>query len=790
MTYKKLVSALACGVCIVAMATPASAQTRTYNIPAGSLKSALDAYGRQAGRPIIYKADQIRGLRSRGASGVLSPDAALDAILAGTPFRAQPDSSGAVAIVSTGTVANRSGEANAGSAAANDESAEIVVTAQKREERLKDVPVPVSVVRAESLVNSNQLQLQDYYTRVPGLSLTSQGYRNAPVIAIRGVTTGEFTNPVVGIVVDDLPYGASTNLGGGTLAPDIDPSELSRIEVLRGPQGTLYGASSMGGLLKYVTVDPSTERFSGRIQAGVNSLRGSVNLPLDDRLAVRASGFVRQDAGYIDDPSHSLDGVNRGTASGGRVSALWQPSPDISLKLGALLQNSHVRGSAFIDVQPGLGDLQQIALPDSGWSKKQSQVYSGTLNANFGSVTLTAVTGYSVNRFRDVLDLSDLFGTAASRTEDNRTTKFTQEVRLSGSVGPSIDWLIGGFYNFEKSAYRQATFLNNAATGASTSQLSSANFPSTFKEYAGFADVTFHLSDRFDVQIGARQSGNRQTYQHTLIFNGGSLVNPRTITKDHPFTYLLTPRFKLSDDVMVYARLASGYRPGAFNLFGSLNGFPAANKADKTQNYEVGIKGDFFDHALSIDASVYYIDWKDIQVSIIDFATQSERYVNGSGAKSQGIELSFQAKPLNGLSITGYAAVNDAKLTRSLPAGSPVAGVSGDRLPFSSRFSGNLSIDQSFPISAEIEGFIGGSVSYVSDRKGVFVAAPPRATLPEYAKFDLLAGARSGGWTANLFVNNVTDKRGVLSGGAGTAFPNSFIYVQPRTFGISIAKAF
>jgi outer membrane receptor protein involved in Fe transport len=143
---------------------------------------------------------------------------------------------------------------------------EIVVTAQKRTERLQDVPVPVTVLKGETLVDTGKTRLESYYTTVPGLSMASSGGGDAN-LTIRGISTGANTNPTVGIVLDDVPFGSTSTLATATFAPDIDPSDLARIEVLRGPQGTLYGASSIGGLLKFVTVDPSTERLSGRVQA-------------------------------------------------------------------------------------------------------------------------------------------------------------------------------------------------------------------------------------------------------------------------------------------------------------------------------------------------------------------------------------------------------------------------------------------------------------------------------------------------------------------------------------------
>ena len=181
---------------------------------------------------------------------------------------------------------------------------EVIVTAQKKTENLLDVPVPVTAISAQSLIDTNQLRLEDYFTQVPGLTVTPSGY-GVPQLAIRGITTGGFTNPSVGITVDDVPYGSSSGIASGQEVTNFDPNDLQRVEVLRGPQGTLYGASALGGLLKYVTVDPSPAALSGQVQAGTtdvynggslgDNFRGAINVPLDDTLAVRASAFYRTD---------------------------------------------------------------------------------------------------------------------------------------------------------------------------------------------------------------------------------------------------------------------------------------------------------------------------------------------------------------------------------------------------------------------------------------------------------------------------------------------------------------
>ena len=697
---------------------------------------------------------------------------------------------------------------------------DIVVTAQKRNERLQDVPVSLTVVNTQTLIDNNLVQIQDYYSNIPGLSVTSQGFRDAPILAIRGIVTGTASNPTVGIIVDDVPYGASTNLGGGTLAPDFDPGDLNRIEVLRGPQGTLYGAASMGGLIKYVTVDPSTEALSGRVEAGTSdvhngaepgyAIRGSANVPVSDTLALRVSGFSRQDPGYIDDPGLDLKGVNEEWDYGGRVSALWKPAEFFSAKLSALIQDDKTNGSPLIF--PALGDLQQTDARGTGQSDKRLQAYTATLSAQAGRASLTSISGYNVNTFSDVIDFSQLLGPYLVYTpfagvsgwaipERNKTSKFTQEVRLSMPIGSNVDWLLGLFYDHESNAYEQTNLATNSDTGALAGELGTNSFPSTYQEYAAFTDVTIHFSDPFDVQIGGRESEIRQTYSQTIAGSAytelfyalpSPIVQPQETADANAFTYLVTPRYKLSPDLMIYARAASGYRPGAINLSNTIFKLPLISEPDKTQSYEVGLKGDALNKSVTFDASVYRIEWKDIQLTVIDPRTGNSIYVNGSRARSQGVEVSSEAKPLAGLTVAAWVAFNDAQLTEPIPMGGAgsVVGTTGDRLPYSSRFSGNLSLSEDFPLWNAATGFVGATLAYVGERTGEFTSTEQRQELPAYATTNARAGVKYESWTYNLYVDNAFDRRGVLSGGLGTYVPDAFTYIRPRTVGLMVSKKF
>jgi outer membrane receptor protein involved in Fe transport len=865
----RIAAAVALGMGSIVAADPAPAAIRKQtNIPAQSLGPALKEFAASQDLQLLYFSDTVRHLRTSGAAGDITTDEALTEILKGTGLtyryldertvtilpvaeaeRGQPSSASGKADIrppSHGAAAPshdakeaqknpsfwdrfrlaRAAQADAAvtSPANTDEPPEdsresnkpsieeVVVTAQKRIERLQDVPVPVTALDAQTLVSSNQLRLQDYYTKIPGVVFAADGVRSsAGALTIRGLGSNG-GNPTVGIVVDDVPYGSSTVLGGGGGVPDVDPSELARVEVLRGPQGTLYGASSIGGLLKYMTVDPSVEQMSGRVQVGISgvqngnepgyNLRGAINIPLSDVWALRASGFTRRDPGYIDVPSLDRTGVNTVDVSGGRLAALWRPSDALSLKLSALLQNTDRDGVSRVDLEPGLGDLQQHALPQTGRFNMKSHVYSAILNAKLGVGELTSITAYNVNDYSDQLDLSYLYGADAGKSlEHNRTRKYSQEIRFSLPLGTRVDWLSGAFYTRERSDYVQDLQAVDLDTGAALSRAAIDVFPTALSEYALYTHLTVRVSDRFDVQMGGRESENRQRYEESLSgpLVGGSIISPEVEAKENAFTYLLTPRFRISSSLMAYARLASGYRPGGPNSLAVLIGVPLFFESDQTQNYEVGIKGTVLDQALSFDASMYYIDWKNFQLNLYD-PTFGTYFTNGSRAKSQGVELSAEARlPLH-FTITTAMTWNDAALTESLPNAatensSAPFGSTGERMPLSSRFSGNISLNQDIPFSGDVTGFWGLSVSYVGERADLFRTADDaargvsRGTLPSYTQTDAQLGVHYASWTCNAFVSNLTDKRGVISP-LNIFKRDSVTYIQPRTYGMSLAKTF
>lgn len=821
---------------IIALAVFGSAHAQVkvkFDLPAQPLADSLKAVANQTSTNVLFDLKLVTGYNAPALKAELTPSQAIEKLLRGTGLTREIVNEHTIVLSQEGRptaaleIPPEQGDSNtlgmrlakASSNGQQDETAqqssdggqersagvqEIVVTAQKREENLSEVPVPVSALNANELTGNLNL-LRDYYARVPNLNLTP-GAQSAQVLSIRGITTGR-GNPVVGVMIDGVPFGSSSGLGGGEVVPDIDPGNLERLEVLRGPQGTLYGASSMGGLLNFVTRKPSMSGFSGRVQlsgASVegssdigHTIRGSANIPVSDTIALRVSGFHRHDAGYIDNLQAGRSDVNSADAGGGHLTALWQASDAWSVRVSALMQQ--IDGDGAAEVHSALGDMKQQTIIGTGWYERKVEAYDATITGNLGSAVFNSITGYSENGYSGSSDLSYLYGglvgplfgvTGAELVNSNRTEKFSQELRLTAPLSSRVDVLLGAFYTDEDSFIKQTILAENPATGAIGGRYLFLEVPTTYQDTAVFADLTVKMTDRFDVQFGGRQSWLKQTFSQTTINDQNvTTLSPRSSNSADIFTYLVTPRLRITPDVMAYARFASGYRAGGANA--GLD-TPPTYQPDETRNYELGLKGLFLGGVLTLDASVYQIDWDGIQLNVRPGAVSYT--TNGGDAQSRGVELSFGIRPVGGLSISGSAVYSDATLTEDFPTAARVIafGSKGDRLPFSSEWSGNLNLRHDFSTGSSYTPFVSANVSYVGDRYGIFQRAttPARERFEAYTKIDASVGVTVREWDVNAFVNNVSDERGELWGGIGAVPPFAYWYIQPRTFGLSISRDF
>lgn len=696
---------------------------------------------------------------------------------------------------------------------------EIIVTAQKRAERLVETPQSVSVLSAETLSKLGATQFRDFATTVPGLNFQTGG-AGFNQLSLRGVTTGYDITPSVGNVVDDVPYGSSSAFArGAQLALDVGLFDIDRIEVLKGPQGTLYGASTMGGLIKYVTRQPDVNEFGVELQTGVSETTGGdinylgaavVNAPLvADKAALRVSGFHSHDGGYVDNVALGREDVNASKIQGGRVDLAVLPTDSLTLRLSAVLQDIERDGTPTVDHTidrvPLYGELRQFRLIPETFDQR-FRLVSATATYDAGSVELTSISSYQTIRSHFIVDdspllvpvLQQILGRTYSAAEiDNGvdTDKFTQEVRLASTGSRPVEWLIGGFYTREDSENRQQLLLLDAARQPAINDLFNYRTPSKYQEYAAFGNLTYYFTDKFDVTTGVRYARNEQEYTQDA---SGLLIGavPKRTDEENVYTYLANARYRFTPNATAYARFATGYRPGGPNavsidpITGQPNA-PESFKADTSKSYELGFKAQLPGGALAADVAVYYIDWNDLQ-QLTTTASGVSYYANANaGAEIKGAELTLSARLVGALTASAAFAYQDASMSDA----EPILGASkGERLPNVPRFTAAVSADYVFQDYA-LQPSVGLTFRSISDRMASFDANTTVAQyqFDSYETLDARAGFLIGVTEIQLYVRNISDEHGQLvipSGVSSAAGPIEVSTLQPRTFGVTATLRF
>jgi iron complex outermembrane receptor protein len=688
---------------------------------------------------------------------------------------------------------------------------EIIITAQKRAQRLIDVPQSVSVISGESLYAQHAQRLSDYLTRIPSANIVESQAGNSRIV-LRGINAGG-VGATVATYIDEAPFGSATGLANGAiLAPDIDPFDLARVEVLRGPQGTLYGANSLGGLVKYVTATPDTREFHAAAELGAEDVshggtawwaRAAGNLPLSDSAAFRLTGFYRRDAGYIDDPNHGRD-VNDGKTYGGRFSALVAPSDRLRVRGSILLENIRSNGTNMTDYnpvtfKPAYGALKHVRLIEEP-NDIDYRLYNTTIDYDFGPVTLVSATSYGTLDQRQIEDASSVYGPlltgalhiplGAGVDQSMTQRRFTQEVRLASSRNSLLEWTIGGFYTHEKNRLGQNLYGIDGVSGASIPPLNGliiVSLPSRYSEYAGFANATWHIAPKFDLTGGGRWSHNKQSdVQDTTGVLVGGASSFSGSSSDSVFTYSVAPSFKPNANTRIYARVARGYRPGGPNAVSPLApaGVPRHFGPDTTTNYEVGLKTETDDHLLSLELSGFLIDWKDIQL-----LAQIEGLgvnTNGGAARSKGVELTTSLNPSPYLSVYATGSYVDARLTQNTPAF--VGGLSGDPLPFNPKWQSTIGAEYQQPVSVNVTAHAGLSWHYTGVRYSDFDPAKGQRRLRAFSQVDAHAGADIGRFRIDAFAHNITDSRGIVNLGffGDVKGDVAASVIRPRSFGVAL----
>lgn len=688
----------------------------------------------------------------------------------------------------------------------------VVATAQKRSESIMEVPMGISVISEERLESLNAGRLTDYAAYVPGFQVDSGGVPGVTSMSLRGMAPLG-GGAIIGTYIDDSPINPSSNKNRATgYALDLLPYDVESVEILRGPQGTLYGASSMGGLFKYITRSADTENFEFRAGMDVNSVsdasdlgtsvRAAANAPLKEgKLGMRVS-FARQTTpGYIDEKNLGVEDSNPYYQLAGRLAFTLNISDNIRFRLQGMWQTVDADSIAQVGMDPET--LRPEAGPLDGNAymlqpyRNEMDFYSGILDWDLGWADLLSSTSYSATRMQITTDASPTYGVAwplfgydpglANFALYLGTRKWTQEFRLTSKTNERLDWLVGGYFTDETNTNRQSVMAWDHDFNLLPFNPAVISLPGAYQEAAVFADATWKFSPRFDVSAGARFARNEQSY--TQITTGALVgdVNVPGESAENVSTWKLASRWHLSDDSLLYARVATGYRPGGPNL--RLEGVPPMTESDTTRNLELGFKSQFWDRRAMIDLALFRTTWDGLQVGAIT-GTGLTYITNAGDATSQGVELSFLARPLAGLTWGVNAAYIDSEIGDDVPETSGL--VAGDRMPLTPKRSWSTTLDYDFDVSDRWRGRVGGGYRYTGDRIGMSEGFPIEA----YKAVDLHAELSNLTWTWRLYVRNATDEQAYMSMGAlRNAMTGDLEQIRgtplvPRTIGMSIDYRF
>jgi outer membrane receptor protein involved in Fe transport len=728
----------------------------------------------------------------------------------------------------------------------------VIVTANKREEDILNVPSSISVINDQQLENLHATQLSDLQAYVPGLYINSNGSPGKTNVSLRGVSALS-SSATVGTYLDETPLGSSgIYQAANFFTLDLLPYDIARVEVLRGPQGTLYGASAMGGLLKYVTVEPDLQTREFRIGGGISNVENSgdlgwngrfaANLPLVENSSALRFSYTRNDLpGYID---NSLDGdkdINGGSQTSARAAFLWKGDA-VSLDLTAMRQTIDADNNGLVALdpvteKPMFGDLKNNVYVDEPFSK-DVDFYSATIDWDLGWGNFISATGYSDTTTRQRQDSTLIYGEFANLVLglpspgssyfdiDLDLTKFTQEFRLASKNDQPFEWMLGLFYTDEDAKQKQKLYLNQLdgqplpPDFAPYGTLAVIEIPSNYKETAFFANGSYAFNDLFKLSAGVRYADNDQDFSQNVtqgvLLPLGSTPNS---SSEGVFTWSLSPQFQLNDQSMVYARIATGYQPGGPNVV--VEGLPSAVDASTLTSYELGLKSQFVDRRLLFELTGFYIDWSDIQVATV--VNGISGLVNAGKASSKGMELSTSFRVTDQFELGLNTAYTDAKLDESFPTiliSAPpnlvaiTNGLKGDALPYVPKWSWALTGDYFFPIGSGWTAHFGGVFRWIGDRKTgttatqniyddttvpptlVVGTVTPPYNVDSYGALDLNAYVANENWTLRGYIKNVTDERGyqtisdITSAVTGATGKLVGAPIQPRTIGIEVDYRF
>lgn len=645
---------------------------------------------------------------------------------------------------------------------------EIVVTATKRASSIQDVPFSINAQTAADMQRTGAKNLEDVARNIAGLQIQNLGPGQSQV-AIRGVSAGQIVRDQPGVKEQVGVYLDESVISLSLFTPDLDLYDLNRLETLRGPQGTLFGSGSIGGTIRYITNQPSFEGIEGSFEADLNtidgggtggSLKGMVNVPLSDTIAVRAVAYHTEYGGYIDAirEGGSIDeDVNSGNRTGGRLALTFKPSETVTFTPRIIYQeidsdgfnrqevfnlyaNPFTDASATDGREPvTFGERQQFLLQDEAF-EDQTLIADAVLEVSLDGVDITSVTSYTD---RDILvsrDASALTGSVSvdlsfpvdavmlpsNLRDTTKVESFTQELRLSSNGDGPFQWVVGGFYSDTDRFYKQ--FLptpgydafTDAVLGAGTTEAVAmgvapadspfySELPYSLEQISVFGEISYDITDRLQLTAGGRYYDYKEERFVTQVgLFGNGVVDQFDDTASNGFTPRVLASYDVNEDVTVNAQISKGFRLGGVNDplntalcndsdLAIFGGFQ--DYEDETLwNYEAGVKVN--KKKFSFNAAAFYTDISNLQVTLDAGSCSSRISFNVPKAHTMGVEAEFKARPAENLEFTFAGSLIESEFDSTVrdSTGAVLGGVrEGNRLPSVPKFQFGSTATYFFP---------------------------------------------------------------------------------------------
>jgi outer membrane receptor protein involved in Fe transport len=708
---------------------------------------------------------------------------------------------------------------------------QIVVTAERRSESIQEVPLSVTALSGEILAKFDDQNFADYAHAIPNLSFgtgSDFGVTNGRTITIRGITGGRYRygQATTSFYIDDTPVPIS-----------LDPRvlDLERIEVLRGPQGTLFGSSAMGGTVRLITKPADTKEVSGFVDlqgfdinhggAGYD-ISGTVDIPLiADELGMKVSaystykpGIFTREWGVVTTPGYSLPpGTTPGKEThvgddieyGGMLTLNYMPAalPGLTVTPTAIYQSARSNGLPLADFNPdNLVQLRPLNVEESTLDQWSFEGLTLKYKAGFGSFIASSTWFH-----REALDNED--GTEATTTVFGQnyvtppippvylaapapsfldTTSSTQEVRFESSFTGPVQVIVGGYYNHATSHVGQDITIPYIDGQPGYIQ----EVPHASNEVAEFGDITYTPIAPVELSAGVRQS-SLQYLEHKYWYGwiNEGLEDVWIRHSESAITPRYTAKYQINPDAMVYANAAKGFRSGGANAVPAYCGAGGGEyKSDSLWSYEVGSKNTLFDGRMNTRLAAYRINWSNIQQNILLQCTYSVTS-NAGAATSTGAEIEADIAPLHGLNLTFGAGYDDAKIT-SVPAGA-TGFVVGQELNGVPKVTASLLGEYTVPASFG-EAFVRSQISYTGHSVSYSVIPVQGGGRPRdaYTLVDLHLGGSFGPYEVSVFAKNLFDTRANLGDEQSETVELQnplrprWMIAQPRTVGVELKWRF